>query len=369
MIPVMRPKLPMVDRLAPYLAATDKARLYSNFGPHACALEERLASHFGVASGAITTVANATLGLTLALTAQGAQPGSLCMLPGWTFVASANAVVHAGLTPYFVDVDAATWTLDPVALAAEIARAPATVGAVMVVAPFGQPIDYRAWDAFKRETGLAVVIDAAAAFDSLQVGETPAVVSLHATKIVGVGEGGFVASRAASLIGAIRRHSNFGFDSHRNAAVAGFNAKLSEYHAAVGLAALDLWPETRAMWMAAARAYRQALAKSNCITLQPGFGEAWVSSTCIVSVDAAVRAEAQQALAAAGIDTRSWWGDGAHCHPAMAAFPRARLPITETLARSTIGLPLYQDLLPDEIDYIVATMIAVASPQSSPPRS
>ena len=360
-IPVLRPKLPPADRLAPYLAAIDRARYYSNFGPQARAFEERLSSHFGLAGGTITTVANATLGLTLALAAQGASPGTLCAMPAWTFVASANAVVLAGLTPYFVDVDPATWALDPLALAEEIARAPATVGAVMVVAPFGQPIDYAAWDEVKRRTGLPVVIDAAAAFDSLQVGETPAVVSLHATKIVGVGEGGFVASRDASIIGAIRRRSNFGFDADRSAVTMGFNAKLSEYHAAIGLASLDMWSETRAAWMSVAGAYREALAKSNCINLQPGFGEAWVSSTCIVSVDERVHAKALQALAVAGIETHLWWGGGAHSQPATAAFPRARLPVTEKLARSTFGLPFYQDLAKNQVRHIAATLIAATS--------
>ena len=361
MIPVLRPRLPPADRLVPYLAAIDQSRIYSNFGAQARAFEERLSSHFALETGTITTIANATLGLVLALTGQGARPGTLCAMPGWTFVASANAAILAGLTPYFIDVNPSTWALDPFAIEEELARAPAAVGAIMVVAPFGQPIDYASWDNFKFRTGLPVVIDAAAAFDSLQVGEAPAVVSLHATKILGVGEGGFVASRDASIIGAIRQRSNFGFDRNRRAVMAGVNAKLSEYHSVIGLASLDLWSKTRAAWMSVAGSYRQALAKSNHINLQPGFGETWVSSTCIISVGAGVHAKVQQTLAAAGIETRLWWGNGAHSQPATAEFPRARLPVTENLARSTFGLPFYQDLQEDQVQHIVATLIAAAS--------
>ena len=120
MIPILRPKLPTADRIVPYLAEIDRSRLYSNFGPHAEALEERLAAHFGLFGGTVTTVANATLGLTLALMAQAAPPGTLCVMPAWTFVASANAVVLAGLTPYFVDVDPSTWALDPAAIESEL---------------------------------------------------------------------------------------------------------------------------------------------------------------------------------------------------------------------------------------------------------
>ena len=200
MIKVLRPRLPPADRLAPYLAAIDQSRIYSNFGPQACAFEERLSSHFALEKGTITTIANATLGLVLALAGQGARPGTLCAMPGWTFVASANAAVLAGLTPYFVDVNPSTWALDPFAIEEELARAPVAVGAIMVVAPFGQPIDYASWDNFKFRTGLPVVIDAAAAFDSLQVGETPAVVSLHATKIL-------ASAKAALSLAATHRSS------------------------------------------------------------------------------------------------------------------------------------------------------------------
>ena len=361
MIPVLRPKLPTADRIAPYLAEIDRSRLYSNFGPHARALEDRLAAHFGGASGTVTTVANATLGLTLALMAQAAPSGTLCVMPAWTFVASAHAVVLAGLTPYFVDVDPSTWALDPAAIESAIARAPARVGAVMVVAPFGRPIDYQDWDEFKVRTGLPVVIDAAAGFNSLQVGQCPAVVSLHATKVIGVGEGGFVASRDTALIRGVRERSNFGFHGGRHAEMAAMNAKLSEYHAAVGLAALDMWNEIRADWMVAAGHYRRALAESNFLNLQPGFGETWISSTCVISIAARVHARVQAELTTAGIDTRMWWGSGVHREQAASHYPRGQLPATENLASVTLGLPLYRDLLERDVQHIATTLIAATT--------
>jgi dTDP-4-amino-4,6-dideoxygalactose transaminase len=360
-IPVLRPWLPPQEQLAPYLKAIDRSRVYSNFGPHACAFEARLASHYGLENEAITTVANATLGLALALMAQNAAPGSLCVMPAWTFTACANAAILAGMTPFFVDVDPATWALEPRLIEKEIARAPAKVGAVMVVAPFGRPIDYSVWDDFKSGSGLAVVIDAAAAFDSLQVGETPAVVSLHATKVLGVGEGGFVACRNAAIVHSVRQRSNFGFEDSRTAATLGMNAKFSEYHAAVGLAALDAWPQTREGWSAAGHVYRTELGRSNRIRLQPGFGEDWISSTCVVTVEEGASVRMREALAAAGIETRLWWGRGAHSHPAAAHFPRMQVPVTEHLARATFGVPFYRDIEPDKIRHVAAMLIAAAS--------
>src|SRR5262245_45514864 len=108
MIPIMRPLLPSAEQLLPYLTRIDGARIYTNFGPLANLLEGRLATRFGLPDEGVVTVANATLGLALALAAQDPPPGSLCVLPAWTFVASAHAAVMAGLTPYFVDVDPGT---------------------------------------------------------------------------------------------------------------------------------------------------------------------------------------------------------------------------------------------------------------------
>jgi dTDP-4-amino-4,6-dideoxygalactose transaminase len=115
-IPIMWPKLPCAARLAPYLETIDSSRIYSNFGPLAVSLEDRLARHYGLGEGTVATVANATLGLTLALAAQDVRPGTLCLMPAWTFIASAHAAMMAGLVPYFVDVDPVTWTLDAAAI-------------------------------------------------------------------------------------------------------------------------------------------------------------------------------------------------------------------------------------------------------------
>jgi dTDP-4-amino-4,6-dideoxygalactose transaminase len=355
----MRPKLPPVDQIASYFVSIDASRTYSNFGPLVRSLEERLAVHFGVRKEMVTTAANATQGLTLALMAMGARPGTLCVMPAWTFIASAHAAVAAGLTPYFVDVDPHTWALDPVGLEGVVARAPAPVGAVMPVVPFGQPIDGAAWDRFCQGTGLPVVIDAAAGFDSLVACNTPSVVSLHATKVVGVGEGGFVVSKDEKIIQDIRARANFGFLGGRTSVAVSTNAKLSEYHAAVGHAALDEWVVARAEWLGVAAAYRNMLPESNRIRYQPGFGTDWVTSTCVMLLPESDATETERALVDAGVETRRWWGDGAHRHPATEIFPRAPLPVTEMLARSTIAVPFYRDLSALQIQTVTGAVRSV----------
>jgi dTDP-4-amino-4,6-dideoxygalactose transaminase len=361
-IPIMRPRLPSADRLEPYLQSIDASRLYSNFGPLAVSLEDRLAERHGLKAGAVATAANATLGLAIALAVQQPPPGSLCAMPAWTFVASAHAAMMAGLVPYFVDVDPESWALNPITVFDQLSRAPMRVGAVMPVMPFGLPFDVAAWDEFRSRTGLAVVIDAAAAFDSLVPGVVPSVVSLHATKALGIGEGGYVVSTDTSTRREVWMRSNFGFAGSREAQVPAFNAKISEYQAAVGHAALDEWDEVRGEWSAAANEYRRALKGSNRIGLQRGFGETWLGSTCLLSFAHPLADRIEKLLTDAGIEARRWWGAGAHAHPATASFPRAAVPVTDTLARSTLAVPFYREINASEITRVVEVVLAGAEP-------
>jgi len=360
--PVGRPRLPDAAVLTPYLREIDANRYYSNYGPLVQRFQERLtaATRFADGDGIVVTCANATLGLAAALIAQGVRTGDLCLMPAWTFVASPLAARLAGMTPYFVDVDEADWTLSPAAAERAVAAAPGRVGAVMVVAPFGRPVEATPWDEFAKATGLPVVIDAAAGFDAVEAGKAAVVVSLPATKVFGIGEGGFVASTDRALIGAIARTCNFGFLGSRETRVPAFNAKMSEYHAAVGLAAFEGWPETRGDFQRVAAAYRRHLADL-AVTPIDGLGQRWVAATCVVRFASVAAADVAAELAAAGIETRSWWNRGCHREALFADAPRTDLPVTEALAQSTLGLPCYGDLADSDIAAICGTIRRVLS--------
>ncbi len=354
-IPVLRPRLPTSAAITPYLQAIDKDRWYSNFGPREQEFTRRLCGHFGVPEGSIHCVANATVGLTSVLLALGAVPGALCMIPSWTFAASPSAACAAGLLPYFADVDESTWALTPEIARRALDEAPGRVAAVMPVAPFGAPIDAAAWNRFTEETGVPVVIDAAAGFDALRVAKTPAVVSLHATKALGIGEGGFVACEDRELVQRMRIRSNFGFFGSRSATVTGTNAKLSEYGAAVGLAALDEWPKIRAVYEGLAKAYRAALADAPGISFSPGFGDNHVATTCNVFLPVPA-GRIEGALAAAGIETRRWWGTACHRMIAFHLHPRSAVPVTEAFAERVLGLPFHSDLTTAQVDEICGVL-------------
>jgi dTDP-4-amino-4,6-dideoxygalactose transaminase len=363
-IPIARPLLPQAEALLPYLRQIDSARTYANFGPQVRALEGRLAKHFGVPVGSVVTVSNATVGIALALQAQGPRRGSLCLMPAWSFAASAHAAVLAGLKPHFVDVAPGKGTLTPERVLEVMAQfPPGRVGAVMPVAPFGHPVDVPAWDRFYEQTQLPVVIDAAAGFDALRPGRIPAVVSLHATKILGAGEGGFIVARDKALVVEIERRSNFGFMGGREARVAATNGKLNEYNAIVALAGLDVWPETRAKFIDIAQIYNHFLRRIPGVMPLPGFGSKWISTTVVVEFgqDYPSTDEIVNRLAVAGIATRRWWCRGLHEEAAFADCGHEELPVTTRLARATLGLPCYADMTRAEIGRVCKALADIPS--------
>lgn len=351
-IPVSRPRMPRADALIPYLQRIDDRRTYSNFGPLVSELEARLAERLGVDPACLVTVANGTAGLTLALQAVVAEAKGYCLIPSWTFVATAHAVSAAGLTPFLVDVDEGSWALTPEIARDALAQIDGPVAAVMPVAPFGAPMDTAAWDRFTEETGIPVVVDAAAGHDTVRVGTSPAAVSLHATKILGAGEGGYVVSHQRDVITQIRQRSNFGFYGSRDARCLATNAKMSEYHAAVGLAAMDAYAGDIENFRAVAAAYRARLTRQQRVSFQAGFGSEWCGSVCVARFFGADRERIMARLEAVGIGSRAWWGTGVHAQTAFAGMPRLPLPVTEMLAQETLGLPYFVDMTDTDVERV-----------------
>lgn len=347
--PSSRPKLPHAEAILPYLREIDSRRQYSNFGPLVRRFEAELATHFAAEPGSVATVANATAGITLAL--QDAVGGSagLCMMPAWTYIATPLAAVNAGLVPFFVNIDLPTWQLTPEHASRALQRAPGKVCAVVPVAPFGAEVDVAAWSNFSNETGIPVVIDAAAGFDTAHAdSRVISVVSLHATKPLGIGEGGFILSGTAERGERLRRMSNFGKNAAGESVFAGGNAKLSEYSAAVGLAAIGEWSITRTALVDRAAACCSCLADIEDVAIAPtGLGQT-ASSTFNVILHAPIADAVVDWMQGAGMETRKWWAQACHQHAMFAGFPREDLLETEELARRVIALPFWIDMSDDE---------------------
>lgn len=354
-IPAARPRLASADAILPYLRRIDVGRQYSNFGPLLREFEARLAARFQAEAEVVTCV-NATQALTLTLMALDLPKNSLVALPAYTFVATAHAVVAAGLTPWFLDVDDEDWMLRPDTVAKALATAPGQVSAVVPVAAFGAMPDIGSWKAFREGTGLAVVLDAAAAFDQACDADIPSIVSLHATKVLGIGEGGFLATCDTDLAARVRQLTTFGFQGSRVAEITATNAKLSEYASAIGLAAMDAWDADRLQYLRTAQLMRAGMTFLPDIHFQPGWGVDWVTSVCSVRVPDGAAASIERALEAMDIQTRRWWSEGCQTNPAFAGCPRQDLGVTHVLGQSVIGLPFAIDMDDRDISRVAAAL-------------
>lgn len=349
--------MPRREDLEPFLVEVDAARWYTNFGPLLRRFESGVAGLFQSPAPSLTSVSNGTLALELGLAALGLPAGSKVLIPALTFVASASAVLRAGLSPVIADVDPGSWVLTP-AIAREAMRR-TRIACVMPVAAFGCPVPAGEWDAFSEQTGLPVLVDAAGAFGNQQAGRRVVLAfSLHATKALGVGEGGLVVARDAAYVERVRRLSNFGIDIRTGfSEAAGSNAKMSEFHAAVGLAALARWPERSRMRSELHRTYLAALRRECPWLTHQARPEGGVYTILQVALpDGADRGTVAAALAARGIETRAWYLPLVPDHPAYASCETADLSVVRSLGPRLLGVPFHPGLGDGEIARICSAL-------------
>lgn len=363
-VELMRPLLPTAADIAPYLKRIDEARWYSNFGPLEQELRTRLGAHFGVTAEHTITASSATSGLIAVLRALNLPRDSYCLVPSWTFVATPASAIAAELTPYFIDVKEETWALDPEMVKKEITKVNGVISAVLVVAPLGKPVDVAAWDRFTAETSIPVVIDAASGFDCFRTstfGKTAVVFSLHATKVLGCGEGAVIVSRDTALLRHVHEQTNFGYYTRR-ISIPGINSKMSEYTAAVAHAALDVWPTRRAQWLRTletAKCELEPVAKKHKLLLW--FPDDAVTTTCNIRLPTETADLVISQLQVRGVKARQWWDKGCFKQPAYAKYPHGDLSITEKLGASMVSLPFYVDIPPEHLAIVARTLDEVLS--------
>lgn len=356
-LPLRRVKLPTCEELIPYLKRIDGSRWYSNFGPLLGEFEARLAVHFKCDPGQLAVVANATAALELALKASRPFRGRKCLMPSLTFLATPAAAVAAGLEPFFTDIDRTSWLMTPDH--ARAALAGGDIAAVMPVSAYGAPVDLEGWAKFRDETDVPVVVDAAWCFDSTISAAVTQCVSLHATKVFGVGEGGIILDRDPQRITLMQQMSNFGIMPDRSVEISGLNAKMSEYNAAVGLAALDSWPERRRQTLELQSWYRAALSGVNGLSRFSGCDPQWAGGTVAIVTELPLQGTLMAKFAEHGIEARYWWSRPCHEQPAYAACGRTTLAVTEWLRRRIINLPFFVGMSRHDVDRVVSVLDAV----------
>lgn len=194
-----------------------------------------------------------------------AKPGRrYALMPSFTFAAAAHAADGAGLVPLFCDVDEADWAASEEALIRQYGD---TIAVIVPYATLGNCIDLARYTRLSDETGIPVVIDAAASLGSRDIFDRPfgtgfpfpIVFSMHATKTFSTGEGGVIQSGDRELIRTLRIMGNFGFGNPRSATMPGLNSKLCEVGALLALTQLSRFDAVVRRRMALAAQYRAAL--------------------------------------------------------------------------------------------------------------
>jgi dTDP-4-amino-4,6-dideoxygalactose transaminase len=264
-VPVARSIEPDRDILMRYIDAMCVSRRFSNFGPIHDELRDRLREL--LAADRLGLFSSATSALTIALRALGVSR-EVITTP-FSFAASAQVIEWVGATPVFVDVDPKSLTIDPQLV--EAAITPHT-SAILAVHIYGLPCDVRALQDIAERHCIKLIFDAAHAFDT-RIDGVPVhrfgdatIYSTHASKLFHTGEGGVLVCRDANVQQRCERMSNFGFDGTGDASDCGTNAKMSELHAATGLAVLPSVSAERAARAALRKRYENALANIDGIT-------------------------------------------------------------------------------------------------------
>ena len=209
-----------------------------------------------------------------------------------------------------------------------------------------------------------VVIDGAAAFEGALrapdefLGEVPVVISFHATKSFATGEGGCIACTDVELVRRTSRALNFGFHETRDSRSASTNGKMSEYHAAVGLAELDGWDDKQAAQATVVEHCRRAMGDAGLLdrfVSAPDVGSCYALFVCTSPAESR---HVQASLRERAVDYRLWYGTGLQDQTYLLDCPRERLDVTRTLAPRILGLPMAIDLGESSVARIVDALVA-----------
>lgn len=244
MIQVSRPYLPSQKKFQKYCEGIWQNHHLTNFGPLSLKLEERLCEYLGLDH--ILLLANGTLALQIAYKIAGLKAGDAVITTPFSFVATTNTLLWEGLEPIFCDIDSKSFCMDKAGLEACIKDAQ-DPKALLPVHVFGNPCEVEFLESIAKQTGLKLIYDAAHAFGVNYKGKSVlgfgdiATLSFHATKIFHTTEGGALILREKEAMDEARSLINFGLKENMPSRL-GINAKLSEFHAAMGLCVLDDMP-------------------------------------------------------------------------------------------------------------------------------
>jgi perosamine synthetase len=362
-VPLAKPDIgPREEELA--LEVLRSGRL--SLGPMLERFERDFAAWLGAADA--VAVSSGTAALHLAVRAIGWREGDQVVTSPFSFVASANCLLYENVTPVFCDIDPLTLALDPEGADAACNRSTAGLLPVHV---FGQPADMPALEALASRRGLAILEDACESFgavdgEGVKVGArgNAAAFAFYANKQLVTGEGGMLASADPSLLAHVRSERNQGRAegmeriSHERL---GFNYRLSDLAAALGVAQLERAEQILAERARVADLYRQRLAGVEGLRLpdeQPGERRSWFVYT-VQLPEHADRDAVIDALAAQGIETKVYL-PCIHLQPFYRerfGFRGGEFPIAEGVAARSLALPFFNTMSEEQVERVCATLL------------
>jgi perosamine synthetase len=359
MIPVNEPLLG--GHALKYVEECMNTGWVSSEGRFIAEFEESWAAYCGMDHG--VAVSNGTTALQVAVACLGLEPGAEVIMPAFTIVSCAIAIIEAGATPVLVDSDPHTWCMDTSQVASRITS---RTRAIMPVHIYGHPVDMDPLCQLARKHDLFMVEDAAEAhgaeYKGKRVGGIGALscFSFYANKIITTGEGGMILTRQADHAERARSLRNLSFRKDRRFyhTELGHNYRLTNLQAAIGVAQVEQIEDhvRRKRWMG--KAYTERLDHLSQIALP--VEEPWAKNVywmygVVLADDVKIDAtEFARRLHREGVDTRPFF-IGMHEQPVFqqrGLFAGEHYPVSERIARRGLYLPSGLTLTETQVDSV-----------------
>lgn len=351
-IPIAQPNIGEAEKQA-VMEVLDSGQLVQ--GAKVAAFEEAFAGFLGVKHAVATT--NGTTALTLALLTCGVGPEDEVIIPSFTFVATATSVLSVNAKPVFVDIEDQTFCMNPETI--EAAITPHTK-AIMPVHLYGHPANLVAIAKIAEKHGLRLIEDAAQAHgaaihDRMVGGWDVAAFSFYPSKNMTTGEGGMLTTNNDDLARLARMIRNHGMSQQYFHEVIGFNLRMTNILAAIGLAQLGRLPAWNESRIANAAYLSERIKTVRPPVVAPGYRHVFHQYT-VVAPEGADRDGMVKRLNDQGIGTRVYYPLPVHAQPVFKkmGYGDLDLPVTSNLTQRVFSLPVHPGLSQADLEQIVA---------------
>ena len=369
-VPITKPSLGEEEARAPFESIRSG---WVTQGPKVAEFEKAMAAYVGAKHGVATT--SCTTGLHLALATAGIGKGDEVIVPSFTFIASANAILYTGADVVFCEIDPRTFNIDPNDIEKRITK---RTKAIMPIDQIGLTADMDAVNAIAKKHGLDVVEDAAPAvgeeYKGRKVGSNAhqTVFSFHPRKVITTGEGGMITTDDDAFADRARKLRAHGMsvsdlDRHKSDRVIieeypelGFNYRMTDIQASIGLVQLRRLDELLAIRRAKAQRYNEELAtvKGIEVPFVPKYAAHTYQSYCLrLTKECRLdREDLMTNLLKRGIATRRGVMASHLEKTYTSRYGKVSLPITEEATRTTMLIPLYATMSDEEQSWVIESL-------------